>query len=88
MPDKKVTKPEPVPWGPCPKGEWQRLTQTLRGRRRKALLVNIIAIVATAAIIAGVIWMLASPQTSDPGAATDHCPSTVPACSDTHKTQK
>jgi len=95
MQDKRVTKTEPEKWGPCPKGEWQHLTEALRSRRRKVLTVNIIAIVATAAIVAGVTWPLASPPPSDPGPTNDQsphcapCPSSAPAHGgDSQKAQK
>ena len=44
MYDEKMTKPEPAQWRPCPKGEWNRLSESLRSRHRKSVILNIFAI--------------------------------------------
>jgi hypothetical protein len=66
MADEKLKKPEPVKWGPCPKGEWKQLSETLRARRRKSVIQNIIAVAVAALAIAGVTWMLTVPPAPEP----------------------
>jgi hypothetical protein len=82
MADEKLTKPEPVKWGPCPKGEWKHLSETLRSRHRKSMTLHIIAFAVAALAIAGVTWMLTAPPAPDPSVD----PQAAPTCHPTPST--
>ena len=91
MHDEELTRPEPVQWGPCPKGEWQRLSEALRSRKRNSEILSIIAIVLAVLAIAAVTWMLTATPSTDsdaviqPGPACHSSPSTGPGCNNSQK---
>jgi hypothetical protein len=78
MHDEKSTNPEPAKWGPCPKGEWNRLSEALQSNgRNSAIILNIIAIALAALAITGVTWMLTAssePCPCDDAQSAAPCP--------------
>jgi hypothetical protein len=79
MADERLTKREPVKWGSCPKGEWKHLSETLRSRHRKSMMLHIIAFAVAALAIAGVTWMLTAAPAPDPSVDSQAAPTCHPA---------
>jgi hypothetical protein len=55
-----MTPHKQVGWGPCPKGEWQKLSAGLSFRRHCAQALQLAAGVLIATAIAGGTWITAA----------------------------
>lgn len=61
----------PPQWAPCPAGEFQRLSARLGKRRQRRAFLKGMAVVTTAALTGGGLWLWLRSGTSDEPAKLD-----------------